>query len=99
MTNVRSSKESWRKPSSAQATNWTKVRSFINTELLGFTRDYERDFGVPNATDRFASRFARAKIVADQIEKGMVPLSSILTNPAIATNLGSNARIRIRKEK
>ena len=61
----------------AEATNWTKVRSFIDTELLGFTRDYERQFGVPSGTDSFSSRFARAKIAADQIERRMVPLSSI----------------------
>ena len=77
----------------AEATNWTKVRSFIDTELLGFTRDYERHFGVPSGPDSFASRFARAKTAADQIEKRMVPLSSI-TN-----SLPPNVTIRVGEEK
>jgi hypothetical protein len=76
-----------------EATNWTKVRSIVHTELLAFTRDYERHFGVPSGTDSFASRFARAKAAADQIERSMVPLSSI------ATNLGSSVTIGVQKEK
>jgi hypothetical protein len=76
-----------------EATNWAKARSMVDTELLGFTRDYERHFGVPSGTDSFASRFARAKAAADQIERRMVPLSSI-------TNfLPSNTTIRIGREK
>ncbi|SRR5258706_16203981 len=78
----------------AEATNWTKVRSFIDTELLGFARDYERHFGVPSGgTDQFPSRFSRARSIADQIERRMVPLRSI-TN-----SLPSNVTIQIRKEE
>ncbi len=68
----------------AQATNWTKVQSLLDVELLGFTRDYERYFGIPSGTNSFAKRFAEAKIIADQLEKQAVPISSIVTNLPLA---------------
>lgn len=58
----------------AEATNWTKVQSFLSVELLSFTRDYERRFGVPNGTNTFARRFAEAKVIADRLETQMVPV-------------------------
>jgi hypothetical protein len=75
----------------AQATNWTKVKSFLEVELLGFTREYERRYGVPTNTNALPL-FVRAKSVADQIEKRMVPMSSL------ATNFGSNVTFGIKKQ-
>jgi len=64
----------------AQATNWTKVQSTLATQVLALTRHYEQTYGVPTGTNRFAQHFPEAKAVADQIERQMVPLSSVLTN-------------------
>jgi len=76
----------------AEATNWTKVKSLLTVELLGFTRDYERHFGIPNGTNFFVARFAEAKGIADQVEKQMVPVAS-----SIQSALGSNVTIEIAK--
>jgi hypothetical protein len=61
----------------AEATNWPKVKSLLTTELYGFTRDYERRFGAPSGTNDFVSRFQEAKLLADRIEKEMVPVSAL----------------------
>ena len=60
----------------AEATNWTKVQSFIDIQIVAFTRDYERQFGVPSGTNVFDRRFKNAKLIADRIEKLMVPVNS-----------------------
>src|SRR5437867_461511 len=75
----------------AEATNWTKVQSFLQVELLGFTRDYEHHFGVPSGTNSFTKRFAEAKVIADRIEKQMVPVSSI------GAALGSNVTVEMER--
>ena len=64
----------------AQATNWTKVQSTLATQVLALTRHYELVYGVPTGTNTFARHFPEAKAMADQIEKQMVPLGSVLTN-------------------
>jgi hypothetical protein len=61
----------------AEATNWPKVKSFLTTELYGFTREYERRFGTPSGTNDFVRRFQEAKTLADRIEKDMVPISAL----------------------
>src|ERR1051326_6137788 len=48
----------------AETTNWPKVKSLLTTELYGFTREYERRFGVPTGTNDFVSRFQEAKSLA-----------------------------------
>ena len=60
----------------AEATNWTKVQSFLDTQIVSFTRDYERRFGVPSGTNVFDKRFTDAKLIADRIEKQMVPVNA-----------------------
>jgi hypothetical protein len=69
----------------AEATNWIKVQSLLNVEILGFTREYERRFGVPTGTNSFVSRFAEAKTISDRVEKQMVPVESGLQK-ALGTN-------------
>src|SRR6266567_9100851 len=76
----------------AEATNWTKVQSFLDVELLGFTHDYERHFGVPGGTNSFVKRFAEAKAIAGRVEKQMVPVESSLQSA-----LGSNVTVETGK--
>ena len=63
-----------------QYTNWAKVEDQLGLQVLALTRYYEQTYGVPTGTNSFATHFAEAEVVANQIEKQMVPLSSILTN-------------------
>jgi hypothetical protein len=65
---------------SAQATNWTKVKSTLGMEVLQWTRDYQKRFGVPTGTNVFARHFPEAQAIADTVERTLVPMSSILTN-------------------
>ncbi len=60
----------------AEATNWTKVQSFLDTQIVAFTRDYERRFGLPSGTNVFDRRFTDAKLIADRVEKKMVPVNA-----------------------
>jgi hypothetical protein len=76
----------------AEATNWTKVQSLLSVEILGFTRDYERRFGVPTGTNIFVGRFAEAKVIADRVEAQMVPVVG-----ALQKALGSNVTVEIGK--
>lgn len=76
----------------AESTNWTKVRSLLATEIVGFTRDYERRFGFPTGTNSFVGRFAEAKAIADQVEKQMVPVAS-----GLQKSLGSNFTVEIER--
>ena len=69
----------------ADATNLTKLHSFLDVEILAWTRDYERRFGVPNSTNRFKTVFSEATLIADQVEKKMVPTAS-----ALQSAIGSN---------
>ena len=55
-------------------------------QVLALTRDYERRFGVPTGSNRFAQNFAEAKAIADRVEGQLVPLSSAFTNLPLATN-------------
>jgi hypothetical protein len=64
----------------SQATNWTKVQSTLATQVLALTRHYEQVYGAPTGTNAFARHFPEAKAMADQIERQMVPLGSVLTN-------------------
>jgi hypothetical protein len=72
----------------AEATNWPKVKSLLKMELFGFTRDYERHFGMPTGTNNFVERFRAAKEIADLLEKEMVPIS------ASGVPLGSNGTFK-----
>ena len=74
----------------AEATNWIKVRSCLSIELVGFTHEYERRFGVPTGTNIFVQRFAVAKSVADRIQSQLVPVGSI------GAQAGSNVTVQPR---
>ena len=52
---------------------------------------HERHFGVPSGTNSFTKRFAEAKVIADRIEKQMVPVSSI------GAALGSNVTVEMER--
>lgn len=64
-----------------------RLKSRMDILLLGSVRDYERRFGEPSGTNRFARDFAAARGLAQTIESQLVPVSSI------ATNLGSSVTI------
>ncbi len=48
--------------------------------ILGQTRDFEKQFGVPTGTNYFVERFAKAQAIAARVESTLVPIGSILTN-------------------
>jgi hypothetical protein len=48
--------------------------------VLGQTRAYERQFGVPSGTNAFAEQFRHAQSIAAQVESRLVPIDSVLTN-------------------
>ena len=69
-----------------ETTNLVKLHSFIDIQLLGNTRLYERQFGLPSGTNIVGRRLAEAKVIADQVEKQLVPLASYLQS-AISSNV------------
>ena len=83
----------------AQRGDLQKVQSFSATLLLGDVRYYEREFGAPSGTNRFARDFAAAHVMAQKIESQMVPLSSIFTNSDMISAFGSNPTIRWERER
>jgi hypothetical protein len=68
-----------------ESTNWSRVQSLLTIELVGFTRDYEKHFGIPSGTNSFAGRFAEAKAIADRLEKQLVPMNDL--GPKLGTNV------------
>lgn len=60
-----------------ETTNSSKLHGFVDIELLSCTRDYERRFGIPDSTNTFGKRFADAKVIADQVEKQLVPVGEV----------------------
>lgn len=68
-----------------ETTNVQKLHSCIDIQLVAYTREYERRFGVPNGTNAFDKRFAEAKEIADRVEKTLVPVGSGLQK-ALGTN-------------
>jgi len=79
----------------AEATNWARVHSALEMQLLGATRTYEREFGRETGTSRFAQVFTEARIIVDRTESKLAPLSSVLTNLPLAPN----AKISVREGK
>lgn len=70
-----------------QTTNVSKVRTAVGMQLVQLTRDYERLFGTPAGTNRFAQRFPEIRAAATQFESQLVPLSAALTNLPLAPDL------------
>jgi hypothetical protein len=61
----------------AEATNFTKLHSFLDTEILALTHDYETRFGVPTGPDKFSKDFQDAKVIADRLKKELIPTISV----------------------
>ena len=68
-----------------ERTNWVKAHSTLGVQLYGLTREYERRFGVPKATNSFGRAFVEAKGLSARIERELVPLNSIFTNVTVHT--------------
>jgi hypothetical protein len=68
-----------------ESTSWSKVQSLLTIEMVAFTRDYEKHFGIPTGTNSFAGRFAEAKAIADRLEKQLVPMNDL--GPKLGTNV------------
>ena len=77
----------------AEATNLTKLHSFLDIKILAYTREYESRFGIPPATNSFGKHFAEARVLADLIEKQLVPVSSI------GAAFGSNVSVNVESVK
>jgi len=75
----------------AEEGNVERLKGRMGILLLGSVRDYERRFGEPSGTNRFARDFAKAQGLAQTIESQLVPISSI------ATSLGSNVTIKVER--
>jgi len=50
------------------ATNWSRARSDVGSDLVDVTRDYENQFGVERGTNRFARLFAEARDVTATLD-------------------------------
>jgi hypothetical protein len=48
--------------------------------ILGQTREFEKEFGVPTGTNYFVERFSKPQGIAARVESTLVPIGSILTN-------------------
>ena len=60
--------------------DFQRAKDHFGMVILGQTRIYEQQYGVPAETDSFAQKFAAAQAIASQVESNLVPVSSILTN-------------------
>ena len=72
-----------------------RAKEHLGMLILGQTRIYEQQYGVPTGTNSFAKKFIAAQVIASQVESNLVPLSSILTNFPHT----SDAKITIGKQK
>lgn len=72
-----------------------RAKEHLGMLILGQTRIYEQQYGVPTGTDSFTQKFATAQVIASQIESNLVPVSSILTNLPHTPD----AKITIEKQK
>ena len=66
------------------------VQLHLGMVILGQTRIYEQQYGVPTGTNSFAQKFAAAQAIASQVESNLVPVSSIF---------GSNVTITAEPQK
>jgi hypothetical protein len=73
--------------------DFQRAKEHMGMVILGQTRLYEHEFGVPTGTNVFAQKFATAQLIASQIESTLVPISSI-TN-----HLPANMKLQIEGEK
>jgi hypothetical protein len=73
--------------------DFQRAKGDMGIVVLGQTRYYEYEFGVPTGTNFFVQKFATAQAIASQIESTLVPISSI-TN-----QLPANMKLQIEGEK
>ena len=73
---------------------YQRAKSNLGIVVLGETRMYEHQFGVPTGTNVFAKKFVTAQTIAAQIESTLIPVSSALTNIPHAPD----AKITIEKQ-
>ena len=71
----------------AQKGDVTNMQSSLGIFLLGEVRAYEYRFGQATDTNRFGERFREAKQIADQVERQLIPLSSLVTNVPHSPNV------------
>ena len=64
----------------AQSGDLAKVVSDLGVVILAQTRTFEREFDDPTSSNAFGSGFTNAQAIAAQVERRMVPMSSLLTN-------------------
>jgi hypothetical protein len=57
-----------------------RAKEHLGMMILGQTRIYEQQYGVPKGTNSFTQKFGTAQAIASQVESNLVPMSSILTN-------------------
>jgi hypothetical protein len=72
-----------------------RAKANLGLVILGQTRVYEHQYGVPTGTNWFAEKFAKAQTIALLVESNLVPVSSILTNLPHTPD----AEVTIEKEK
>ncbi len=80
---------------SAQKGDITNLQNNLGIFLLGEVRAYEYRFGELNGTNRFVERFREAKQIAYQVERQLIPLSSVLTNVPHSPDV----KIELQREK
>ena len=75
--------------------DFERAKVHMGMVVLGETRYYEHEFGVPTGSNFFVQKFATAQAVASKIESTLVPVSSVLTNVLHTPD----AKITIEKHK
>jgi len=60
--------------------DFQRAKENMGIVILGQTRTYEQQYGVPTGTNSFAQKFEAAQAIASKVESSLVPLSSIITN-------------------
>ena len=73
--------------------DFQEAKEHLGMVILGQTRLYEHEFGVPTGTNVFVQKFATAQIIASNIESILVPISSITNHPP------SNMTLQIEGDK
>jgi len=53
------------------------VQRHLGMVILGQTRIYEQQYGVPTGTNSFTQKFAAAQAISSQVESNLVPVNSI----------------------
>ena len=53
------------------------VQRHLGMVILGQTRIYEQQYGVPTGTNSFTQKFAAVQAISSQVESNLVPVNSI----------------------